>query len=147
MTKKILILLVILFCSAAFAEEQEGEAQFKDWNAVVSLLRLNGVDASKVSWTEIETACMALKGSVPENAYNKCKFDKALDQNQFGNDQSYCQSAAEQKYIELVENARNHRNQLNNQQATDFKNAAFITCMHDSKWNDPNTWVRGRRTK
>jgi|GEM_PF-6499096 len=149
MFRHFVVFLAIAVSTFAHAAQTD-DVQYQDWNSVVELLRSRGIDASKIGWPLIESACYSLRSGGSDSEYNKCRFNKALDQNQYGSDQSYCNSQSELKYYEYLKpTSVNGVNvapvNLNANQIVDFKNAAYISCMRGVGWNNPDSWVSGRR--
>ena len=161
MFKHAMILLIACLFSSAHADQND-PAAYKDWNATVNFLQSRGIDAAKINWTSIQTLCAG--GRDNELAYNKCKLTKALDQNQYGLDNKYCNSVSETKYLEFIKPILSHETfqdttgksidgiithevTLTDQQAAEYKNSSYTSCMRHQGWNDPNGWEQGKRIK
>ncbi len=164
MINKILagFILVFVISFSGYAADNADDNKYKDWNDVVSLLRLKGIIASKINWAEIEAACMIVKSTQSDVDYNKCRFDKAVLQNQYESDNNYCNAFSQQKYFEYIKPSitktiildskgekisatEQSKVVLTTKQINSFKNTAFMTCMHDNGWNDVGSWTNGKR--
>lgn len=161
MFKIILMLLAITVFSAVAYAKQSDDSLYKDWNNVVSLLKSKGIEASKINWAMIEPACAIIKSIKSDTAYNECRFRRAWDQNQYEGDTNYCNAKSKQKYFEFIKPSitsivvRNIKGELitateekkvefSQQEADDFKNSAFVECMHGTGWSNPDSWLGGK---
>jgi hypothetical protein len=86
---KPLVFFVALALSPS-AHALDEDALLQDYIGLTKLLRASGVDPIKVGWNDIEYMCLPLK--TPRNAldYNRCRYEKAVDQTLHRADTEVC---------------------------------------------------------
>jgi hypothetical protein len=157
MLKKLLITAALItLCSTAYARREQkddydsfnsdGEDYkdfnstkdnpYRDWNNVLNLLASKGINSNSINWGEVESSCQQIKATSAEFAYNKCKYESAVKYNKYQQDAKYCKASASQKYYRMGANDNN---------SADFKQSAYVTCMRKTGWNDPSSWMGGKK--
>jgi hypothetical protein len=162
MTKNVMMVVLLLLVSQisnAWGQDAGTDDYFKNWNTVMDLLRSKGIEPNNIVWNSsgIEASCTFYKESANADVeYNKCRYNKALDQKQFQLDTTYCKADAEQKYLQYVKPCTSATLQVSpdngtispdSQDAQSYKNSYYITCMRNIGWNDPNSWLVGRSSQ
>lgn len=165
--KNILIIALLLFCyTSSYAAECKQTTpktpEISDWNQLASTLRLKGIVINQLNWNEIESICIFFKSLTSELEYNKCRLIKALEQNKFDNDRNYCNGVVEEKLFQYTQTTRTNskffdlnghqvtgviesKTNLSDKEVNNFKVSSYITCMYETGWNNPNSWLNGRR--
>lgn len=163
-----IVIILLLFSSAAYAEEIDPKF-FKSWLTLSDLLRSKGIDPAAPGWRVIIPSCLSLKKSDDETDYNRCLYEKTMDQFQWPADYKYCESQAQTQYIRDYTQYAELRNQqpqkvtITNKNGTsrtieypvtpiptDFnapkdKHFYFDNCMtQDKNWNSSEKWALGR---
>ncbi len=164
------LLAACLLSTAALADPPSSDdAPFTDWLTLADHLRAHGIDPVAVNWLPIENMCLGLKKTDTQIAYNKCKFEKALNMRQFNADTNGCDAQANADYpdslrfdtqgrsftiTESVQTGQpatsskiiEERNPgLSRSQIRDLRRAAFVRCMQGNGWANADSWMDGRR--
>lgn len=169
MKRLIPLLAACLLSTAALAEAPTTEdTPFTDWLTLADHLRAHGIDPVDVNWLPIENMCLGLKKIDTQIAYNKCKFEKALNMRQFKADTNGCDAQANADYpdslrfntqgrsftvTETIQTGQpvnskiiEERNPgLSRSQIRDLRRAAFVRCMQGNGWANADNWMDGRR--
>lgn len=166
--KNIIVIILLLISSIAQADEVDPKF-FKSWLTLSDLLQSKGIIPSAPDWNAIIPMCLPLKKSDDETDYNRCLYEKTMDQFAWPVDYKYCESQAETQYIRDYTQYMELRNQqpqqitITNKNGTsrtiqyalalipaDFnapkdKKFYFDNCMtHDKNWNSGERWTMGR---
>ncbi len=163
MINKLIIVFFLVFAVSfsAFAANNTADIKYNEWSDVVGYLQSKGIVTDKIDWSGIDAVCMFIKNTKGDVAFNKCRADNALLQNQYLSDSSYCDARSQEKYFEYIKPtitttvalnikgervvSQESRVVLTATQISDYKNGVFITCMHDVGWNNSSSWVAGKR--
>lgn len=166
--KNIIMLILLLFASTAQAEEVDPK-YFQSWLTLCDLLQSKGIIPSAPSWSVIIPMCLPLKKSDDETAYNRCLYEKTMDEFQWPTDYKYCETQAEAQYIRaytqnadlqnkqaprtvIVTNANGTRQIIDYVPPTTTysappksKDGYFQDCMMNEKnWNSYQRWTVGK---
>lgn len=166
--KNIIVIMVLLISSTARADEVDPKF-FKSWLTLSDLLQSKGIIPSAPNWNAIIPMCLPLKKSEDETDYNRCLYEKTLEQFQWPADYKYCESQAESQYIRDYMQYMELRNQqpqqititnkngtsrtiqyapataIQNFNAPKDKKFYFYDCMtNDKNWNSGERWTMGR---
>lgn len=166
--KNIIVIMLLLFASTAQAEEIDPK-YFKSWLTLSAILQSKGIIPAAPNWNAIIPMCLPLKKSDDETDYNRCLYEKAMDEMQWPIDYKYCKSQAEIQYVKDYTEYMELKNQqpqkvtiINKNgttrvieyappQISQNFNAArnrdfyFNDCMIQEKnWNSSDKWLMGR---
>lgn len=145
----------------AMAEEPD-PALLKDYFGLVKLLQADGIEPTRVGWSAITPACLGLKED-DQTAYNRCLYEKAVDEAAFREDTFDCDEVARADFPDALmkgtvviqkntldtgatENASITQPALS---ATDLRakrRAGFLRCMSNRGWRDTDNFLRGKET-
>jgi hypothetical protein len=171
MKKNLITILLLFFAGNAQANEVDPKF-FKSWLTLSDLLQSQGIIPSAPNWNAIIPMCLPLKKSEDETDYNRCLYEKTMDEFQWPVDYKYCQSQAEIEYNKAYTSYVEQQTQRMPQKVTitekngttrvieypalpvtplyfnppqDKKNY-FFDCMTLGKnWNSHERWTMGRR--
>ncbi len=160
MVKNIMMVMLILIgSSSAYADDYDNfnsdgedyskfnssaDDKYRDWKNVLSMLASQGIDASAVDWSAIAPLCADKKNQAPDK-YNKCKYNNAINYDQYNKDISYCDATAEQRYFDYIRADNGGATASNGQYKKNFKGSWSILCMRNLGWNDAGSWQAGKR--
>ncbi len=161
--KKVIISIILVILSPVVQAEELDSGYFKDWFALTNLLRTKGIDPSSPSWATIVPVCLPLKSSDDERYYNKCLYEKVMDEYQWHIDNKFCIDKADKEYrydlqntentISVINNNRNrsaidsYRQGINRYPVKD-RDMRYRNCMiMYLNWSDPNRWIAGKRNQ
>ncbi len=149
--------------SSAFAQEIDPK-HFKDWLTLSALLQSKGINPSAPSWSVIMPMCLPLRKSDDETEYNKCLYDKTMDEYNWHNDNKTCSDRADSDYDKYVQSQRtittavitdsNGKKKIVQQDTTALnpprnlrsRDSFYRDCMtRDMYWNDSNLWTVGHK--
>jgi hypothetical protein len=161
--KKLIVSILVLFASSAHAQEVDVK-YFKDWLTLAELLSSKGIAPHTPSWAVIEPICLPLKKGSDEIDYNRCKYEYAVSEVQWHNDNRYCKEKADQQYDDYVRyeqqvtsaviidkdgNKSTVRADTKNinPYPRSYKNRdiSYRDCMMSMNWNNPELWRSGKR--
>ncbi|MEQ1704933.1 MAG: hypothetical protein ABL867_03050 [Rickettsiales bacterium] len=169
--KNLITIILLLISSTAHAEEIDPKF-FKSWLTLSDLLQSKGIIPSAPSWAAILPMCLPLKKSEDETDYNRCLYEKTMDEFQWPVDYKYCKTQAEIEYNREYTSYVEQQNQRMPQKVTiTEKNGTtrvieypalpvtplhfnppkdkinyFQDCMMQEKlWNNSERWAMGRR--
>lgn len=164
MNKLIAIILLLIFPVNAQAEETDPKF-FKDWLTLSDLLQTKGITPSSPSWASIIPLCLPLRTGTNQIDYNRCLYEKVMDEYQWPEDSKYCTDKAEMKYRENLAIEQTTRtviitepngkrrfieevvpsNNLLNYPLKD-RNFYYQDCMvMDMNWQNAGSWLMGHR--
>lgn len=152
---------LILGAGTAHAQIMDDERGLNSYSAVLNLLRSYGIEASAVSWGEVESMCLPLndngKGAL---AYNRCRFERARDQVIYAQDSAACDDEARafnpdtiryQAFVtpgapanaaSVVPLALASTPAVNDVES--FRRHVFNHCMSDKGWRNPRNYRFGQ---
>lgn len=160
---KILAFVGLLLISSISYAEDANPKFFKDWLTLSDLLRTKGIDPNSPSWATITPMCLPLRTSEDQVAYNRCLYEKAMDEYDFGYDNKRCAEKSEAKYpdsllevkgrsysvvdssgkVKLIEEKYREFNSWS--ELKKAREASFDDCMEQHDWRNNSTWTSGRR--
>jgi hypothetical protein len=151
-------LLLCLAPVCARAETVE-DASLKDWLTLSALLRSKGVNTVASNWQEINSMCLGLKAGDSEVPYNRCRYEKAIDEVAFRGDANYCSHQANAVLPPLMVRTRQsnfhsvsmtyqftdtYTQPLSPQELNALKQSSFQGCMKGQGWVNAEDWRLGR---
>lgn len=160
---KVIIFTALLFTSSVAASEEINPQSFKDWLTVSDLLRSKGIEPSSPSWAVITPMCLPLKTTTDQTAYNRCLYEKASDEYDWGYDNKKCTEKSEVKYPNslLEPTVRSYsvidsdgkmrvieektREYKSSKELLEARKVEFSDCMENSRWRNSYKWTSGRR--
>lgn len=165
MVKKILILILIILTSSAYADDYDNfnsdgvdysdfnnsaDDKYRDWKNVLSLLATKSVDTNNIDWDEVADSCSHIQNKRSGTDFNKCKYNNAIKYASYQKDSAYCDASAQQKYFDYIKKANHNiypgdkKIKLTQQEEKEFKDSAASICMRKSGWSDPHSWSSGK---
>lgn len=159
--RRFVLLLVIAFAAPALAQmPAPSDTLMRDYIGLTKALRASGVDPVLVNWPYIEGMCLGLKQERNHIPYNRCRFEKAIDSNDYPADVTVCEQRAQLAYIEAVHAANPAPNVIGGviypttsypiivnsytTQFNDIRSSTFGDCMRERGWINPSSAGRGR---
>jgi len=157
------VILVSCFSFCARAADDPPPDTFRNWNAMRDYATSQGIDTMTIDWPEIEQLCGGLKTQADETAYNKCGYEKAVEQYTFVNDRSECLTQATGDYPDDLLTGRvetrtetdrrgivhTYQHSISGISAATLqqrRSGAITACMQKLGWVNANNWRLGKHT-
>lgn len=154
------VLLGILGAGAMAHAAMAQASQDQDYNWIINKLRADGISASTIQWSDIDSQCLPLK-SENTSEYTHCKLAKARLQADFREDTLSCNDTADAfrpntlRYHAVVLDEGKTAPQsettltlLNTTPAVAdakaFRRHLFNQCMRSFGWRNPRDYRRGQ---
>lgn len=162
----LLIGLVPLFFFETKAQEQQlhksDDSSFQNEVGMKNHLKSKGIDPLATDWFTIGQLCDGFKNAENEVAYNKCRYQKAMDAALHSSDRKQCflrskanypDSFTREKHTEISYKSDGEKksgvveriiNPISEKELEDLRYGAVIECMQNLGWASADNWKLGR---
>lgn len=158
MRKLIYIIVVLTFAWAQPVYADETNTPFDSWIELVKFMRSQGIEPTNVDWHYVEPLCAAQLQD-GQQAYNRCRYEKAELSLLHANDRQECSVVAESDYprgsirVSRTYYPIRHRlsghqfiaDRINIRELDTHRRAGVIRCMRSLGWASASDWRLGLR--
>ncbi len=157
--------MLFAFSTEASAANSEQADPFANYNNLMSHVRSQGIEPSKIDWGPFNAICLDIKTAPGEDErpFNKCLYEKLKESIMHKADKEQCSIRAKATYLDsftterkdtlketdkdgVVHTFERTSPPVSSKELLQLRAAFIIDCMQKSGWANTDDWKLGRRT-